>query len=116
MSINPELKLLGFLLAVLLALERQSRRGGRGEQHVGCGAVEAGRVPGMDRAVHEDHRDEAGHGRAGEAPGSCQTLQGAQGHSRKVRGALEDGAHWGLRMLSCQLGVSAGTPMGEAGQ
>lgn len=51
-----------------------------------------------------------------EAAGSCQTPQGAQGHSRKVRGALEDGAHRGLRMLSCQLGVSAGTPMGEAGQ
>lgn len=88
MSINPELKLLGFLLAVLLALERQSRGGGRGKEHVGSGTVEAGRVTGVGRAVHEDHRDEAGHGGAGEAPGSCQTAQGVRG----TQGRSEE--HW----------------------
>lgn len=76
--------MLGFLLAVLLALERQSRGGGRGEQHVGCGAVEAGRVTGVGRAVHEDHRDEAGHGGARssrilpDSPGSLGALKEGQ--------------------------------------
>lgn len=49
--------MLGFLQAVLLVLNRQSRGGGRGEEHVCCGHVEAERVTGVGRAVDVDHGD-----------------------------------------------------------